>query len=439
MQSKYRYILRSKIVDGVRQAPLPYTKRDVYLPKVPGKALSVMGMRRSGKTTFLWQCLNDRLKRGLPREALLYLNFEDERLLGMTSDDLQYVLEEYYAMFPERRNLQPVTFFLDEVQLIEGWERFVRRLLDTEKIEIFLSGSSATLLSREIATSMRGRAMEVLVHPFSFREVLRHQGVEPTRSIATVSKEEMSLLTKRFRHYLMEGGFPEAQGLTTRDQDALLQTYVDVAVLRDVIERYKVTNIVALRYLLRHLLANPAGDFSVEKLHRTLKSQGIAVSKTTLHEYLAHLESSFLTRVVSLHTASERQRMIAPRKAYPSDTGLIRLYERSGRANLGHALETAVYLELERRGCEIGYLRTPQGYEVDFFVHYPLGDINLIQVSTDIGNAETYTREVRALIAAQEIHPDAKALLLTYDHLPPSAPLPPNIIWQPALSWLLTN
>jgi hypothetical protein len=103
--------------------------------------MAVVGMRRSGKTTFLWQCLADRLAAGVPREALVYVNFEDERLVGMPVLDLQRVVEEYFSLHPERRTYQPVTFFLDEIQHVSGWETFVRRLLDTERVEVFLSGS----------------------------------------------------------------------------------------------------------------------------------------------------------------------------------------------------------------------------------------------------------------------------------------------------------
>ena len=212
---------------------------------------------------------------------------------------------------------------------------------------------------------------------------------------------------------------------------------MDVAILRDVIERHRVTNPAALRWLQRHLLGNPAGTFSVQKFSDALKSQGLPVGKNTLHDYLAHLEDAFLVRTVSLHTASERQRMVNPRKAYPIDPGLIMLYERTGRANLGHALETVVLLELERRGCETDYVRTRDGFEVDFFARAPDGAATLLQVCTDVSDPNTYTREVRALSAAAVEYPKALPLLLTFDTLPPRPALPAPLRWQPAIAWLL--
>ncbi len=430
-------IIRQQISDALA-APVPaHTRRDVHLPGIKGKVMAVIGMRRSGKTTFLWQCLADRLAAGTPRDALLYFNFEDERLAEMTAHELQLVVEEYFSLHPEHRDSQRVTFLLDEIQEVPGWETFVRRLLDTEKVELFLSGSSARLLSREVASSMRGRAMEVLVHPFSLRETLRHRGVEPLSPWTDLPKASRSTLDKHFRAYLAEGGFPESQGVAARDRASLLRTYVDVAILRDVIERHNVTNPAALRWLQRHLLGNPAGTFSVQKFFDTLKSQGLPVGKNTLHDYLAHLEDAFLVRTVSLHTASERQRMVNPRKAYPIDPGLISLYERTGRVNLGHALETAVFLELERRGCEADYVRTRAGGEVDFFARNPEGDAILIQVCTDVSDPATFEREVRALAAAATEYREATPLLLTFDTLPPRLPLPKPLRWQPAIAWLL--
>jgi predicted AAA+ superfamily ATPase len=139
---------------------------------LPGKATAVVGMRRAGKTTFLHQLRRERLDHGVSRERLPYINFEDERLAGLPAKDLHLLIEEYYRRYPALRGQEVVTWCFDEIQVVPGWERFVRRLLDTEKVELFVSGSSAALLSREIATAMRGRAWEVVIHPFSFMDGL---------------------------------------------------------------------------------------------------------------------------------------------------------------------------------------------------------------------------------------------------------------------------
>ena len=250
---------------------------------------------------------------------------------------------------------------------------------NTEKVDLILSGSSAKMLSREVATSMRGRALEVLVHPFSFREVLRHKGVEPTKPYSSLAKAQRSALEKHLRSYLTEGGFPEAQGLSSATRSSLLRSYVDVAILRDVIERHAVSNPVVLRWMVRHLLGNPAASFSVNKFFEAAKSQDFMSPRTPFMIILPILEDAFLIRTISMHTASERQRMANPRKSYPVVRLLIPVYERTGRSNLGHALESAIFIELERRGAEIGYVRTGEGHEVDFLARDTDGAQTLIR------------------------------------------------------------
>ena len=438
MEGQYQTLIRQKIVDALA-APVPaFTRRDLRLPGVPGKAVAVIGMRRTGKTTFLWQVLADRLAQGTAREGLLYFSFEDERLVGMTAADLNLLVEEYYRLHPEWRDRRRAVFLLDEIQVVPGWESFTRRLLDTEKVEIFLSGSSARLLSREVATSMRGRAMEVLVHPFSFREYLRHLGREPRQDPGRLPKAARSAMEKDLREYLTGGGFPEALDIAPRDRFELLRGYVDVALLRDVVERHAVSHPVALRWMVRHLLGNAAGFFSVNKFHGDLRSQGIPVAKDTLHAYLGYLEDAFLIRTVSIASESQRRRMVNPRKIYPIDPGLIPVFDRSGRANLGHALETCVLLELERRGAEIAYVRTQGGFEVDFLVRHPSGRQDLIQVCADLAHPATRERETRALLDAAREHPKASLHVISLE--PQVAhPLPRGITTHPASAWLMAR
>ncbi|MDW8321617.1 MAG: ATP-binding protein [Armatimonadota bacterium] len=430
-----RDVIRQKIVDGIHAEIPSLTPRDVRLPQVPGKALAVVGMRRVGKTTFLWQVLGERLQAGAPRDSLLFFSFEDERLIGMQATDLQMLIEEYYLLYPQKRDHEPVVLFLDEIQVVPGWEAFVRRLMDTERVEVFLSGSSARLLSREVATSMRGRATEVRLYPFSFREYLRHRRCEPQQPVAYLSKGERSLLQNRLESYLREGGFPEAQGLEERDRRQLLLGYVDVVLLRDVIERYNISHPVALRWMVRALLGNAAGMFSVNKMHRDMRSQGFAIGKESVYSYLSHLEDAFLIRVVPIEASSERQRMVNLRKIYPVDPAWIPLYDRSGRANIGHILETCVLIELERRGAEVTYVRTAQGYEVDFLARYWDGREELIQVSADLSDPHTAEREMRALIEAAQTYRNAAPKVITlYPYIPP---VPHGVTVQTALDWFL--
>ncbi len=436
MNDQFRAIFRQKILD-TQAAPLPaLTRRDVWLPAVPGKALAVIGMRRAGKTSFLWQLLAQRHAQGMPRQGLLYFSFEDERLAGLQGSDLDMLLDEYYRLHPQWRDQRRCTFFLDEIQVVPGWELFARRLLDSENVELFLSGSSAKLLSREVATSMRGRALEAVVSPFSLREALRHAGQEPAVASDRLPKAELSQLDAALDRYLAEGGFPEAQGLDARSRGELLRSYVDVVLLRDVLERHNLSQPQVLRWLVQQLLGNAAGGFSINKFHADLRSRGVPVAKETLHQMLAHLEDAFLLHSVALATDSVRRQQVNPRKVYPVDTGLMALFDKSGKPNGGHALETAVLHALLRRGAQVGYVLTPGGFEVDFYAHLPDGQQWLVQVCLDIGDAATPQREVRALQDAQALWPRARCLLVA-QYMPAKVALPDGMELHQASVWLL--
>jgi len=437
--SAFDALLLQKVLDSLALPLSEATPRRVFgAAHLPAKATAVVGMRRAGKTTFLHQLRRERLEAGVvDRWALPYVNFEDERLAGLTADHLAPLVEGYYRRYPEGRAATKVMWCFDEIQIVPGWERFVRRLLDTEQVDVFVTGSSAALLSREIATSLRGRAWEVLLHPFSFEEALRHAGIERPTRVDRVTSRQRSSLERAFLDYLEIGGFPEVQGLDVGTRRQLLRDYVDVAMLRDVVERHHVSNVAGLRWLVRHLLGNAAGLFSVEKFYGALKSQGLSISKDTVHQLVGHLTDCFLVRTVWLEAKSERQRMVNPRKAYPVDPGLIPVYDRTGRANTGHALETAVLIELERRRCEVTYVRTSEGYEVDFLARFPDGHEELIQVCAEASEPATAEREIRALAEAKSTFPRATQRLLTLHRDARPTDPPSGIHIQPAYEWML--
>ncbi len=412
------------------------TRRDATLPDVPNKAQAVTGMRRTGKTIFLRQLVAERQRAGTPERAI-YLSFDDDRLADIKVDQLSALLEAFYRRFPELRRRERVSWFLDEIQFVPGWERFVRRVLDTERVEMVVSGSSARMLSREVHTSLRGRGVETVIRPFSFREYLRHRGEEPNISPRRWTADHRSRMEKRFGEYLVEGGFPEIQSLAPALRIELLQGYVDTVLFRDVVERYAVSQVSALRWVVRHCLRNPAGSMSVHRLFQDLKAQGYAVSKDSVHALLAHLIDSYLLSTVPLNTASERQRNSNPRKVYPADPGLIHAFDVSGRANVGHSLETAVFNELERRGAEVSYVKTAEGFEVDFHVDHRDGSHELIQVCADPATAEARERELRALASASKAAPKMPAALLVLTQEQAAALAGNEFSVLPAYEWML--
>jgi predicted AAA+ superfamily ATPase len=436
MEDRILTAIREKLADSLTMEFPAMTRREAVLPRIPGKAHAVVGMRRAGKTWFLLQCLADRLAAGAARERLVYFNFEDERLEGLQSEHLGLVLEEYYRQFPDFRRNGTVTFCLDEIQLVPGWERFARRVMDSEMVEVFLSGSSARMLSREVATSMRGRAVETLIAPFSFREFLHHREVPlPGR---LVSARQRSKLVSAFDGYLATGGFPEALSLSSsRDRVRLLQGYVDAVLFRDVAERHGVGNLVALRAFVRQLLRNPAGSLSVSKISSDFHSRGIPASKETLLAFLDHLQDAFLVFAVPIFSRSERRRQVNPRKLYLADHALAAAFSPAEGLDRGHLLENIVACELVRTSREISYYKTREGFEVDFLATSYDGSERLIQVCADLSDAATRNRELRALECAHQERPAAIPLLLCGEEPPPGTKSGLRI--EPLWKWLATQ
>ncbi|MEK7866151.1 MAG: ATP-binding protein [Planctomycetota bacterium] len=430
-------VLEEKLNAALAPAPpVTLTRREARLPEVPGKVNAVIGMRRVGKTTFLRQRLQE-LRADVPPERALYLGFDDDRLVGLELDQLGSLIEEHYRRYPALRGRETVHWFFDEIQFVSGWERFVRRILDSERVEVVVSGSSSRMLSREVHTSLRGRGMATVIRPFSFREFLRHRGEEPAKEPRRWTAAERSLVEKRFREFLIEGGFPEVQGLAPTLRLDLLQGYVDTVVFRDVVERHGVTQVSALRWLVRHCLRNSAARFSVHRLTQDLRSQGHGVARDAVHAFLGQLTDAFLLTAVPVATDSERRRNSNPRKIYLADPGFIGAFDVSGRANTGHALETVVLNELERRGAETGYVITAEGFEVDFLARHRSAGEELLQVCADPTTTDTGARELRALAGAAKEHPRAALRLLVLDREGAVRMKAPGVRVQPAYEWLL--
>ena len=428
-------VIDSMVADFAGKALPEVTPRQLELPGLAGKVDVVVGMRRSGKTWFLYQKIRELAASGVGRDRFLYFNFEDERLLPLGAEELHLIPEAFYRRFPASRE-QPCFFFFDEIHNVPGWERFIRRLGDSEQVSLVVTGSSAKLLSREIATSLRGRSLAAELLPFSFAESLRHAGIEiPSRWPPPAPQR--SLLEHHAERYLEVGGFPEIQGVPPELRLRILQDYVDVVLFRDVAERHGVENLTALRYLERTLLAHPAQRFSVSRFYNDLKSQGIRVGKDTLHEYLGYLEDAFLLFTMTVASSSIRTRQVNPRKCYPVDPALASLTAFRTSRNLGHLLENAVYLELRRRGFSAAYVQTASGNEVDFLAETLLGRRELIQVCADATEPETRQRELRALGEAMVELQIERATLVTLREEGSERMAGGEVRIVPAWRWLL--
>jgi predicted AAA+ superfamily ATPase len=423
-----------RLIDEFHERALPeLVRREVAAPRVAGKAVTVIGMRRAGKTWFCFQQMQDLLARGIPKERLLYLNFEDERLLPFTAADFQEVLDTYYGKFPAFRN-ERCHLFLDEAQRIEGWEMFVRRVLDTEPLDVWVTGSSSRLLSSEIATSLRGRALSAEIFPFSFREFLRCHEIDvgTTERYGATTRATLQHMAAR---YLETGGFPEVQRLDAPTRRQVLRDYVDIVLLRDVIERHAVSNTVALRALVRHLMATPATRFSVNKFHHSLRSQGIACAKNDLYAFLDHLADAFVVFLAPVHSRSQKARQVNPRKAYAIDGGLLQAVSLAMTEDRGALLENLVYLHLRRVGLQPEYYLTRDGGEVDFVLRASARERpRLVQAAWSLRDPEVRRREEAALQQAARELRAASATIVTWTDEGPSRG---GIRVVPAWRWLL--
>ena len=316
-------------------------------------------------------------------------------------DVLDLALETFYRLNPAARS-EGAYLFLDEIQAIDGWSRFARRVLDTESARLYVSGSSAKMLSTEVATEFRGRGYAVELLPLSFAEALLYADIElPTSKPGARLR---SRLEAAFADYLRVGGFPDVQGLIETERIQTLQDYVQLVLLRDIIERHAVRNAHAVRFFALSLLQSSGSLTSVNRLANGLKSRGIAVGKDTLYDLLDYFVDAFLLFTIPVFDRSLRVREANPKKVYAIDPGLAFAVAPAGVANLGARLENAVYLELRRRlrgsrDATISYYSTAAGHEVDFIVGDPeVGHATqLLQVCADTSRADTREREVRAV------------------------------------------
>ncbi len=375
------------------------TPRLYTFPKAKNIIKVAVGMRRSGKTYFLFQTIRQLLEEGFPLERILYLNFEDDRILPLDHKVMGQMIDAWYTLYPDHHN-QCCYLFLDEVQNVEGWPLVLRRIMDTKNIQIYVTGSSAKLLSKEIASSLRGRSLSIEIFPYSYLEYLTAHHFD------LPSKPFGQKMLDHHRSYLLDyfriGGFPAVQSMPPNEQLETLQNYVETVIFRDVIERHQISNVALLKYFISFLLKNVAAPFSINKLYKHIKSQGYKVAKDTLYAYLTYLEDAYLIFTVPIFTESLRRMQTTPKKIYPIDNGLIVATTFNLSENLGKLLENQVYLDLRRQGKKIFYYQTSDGYEIDFITQDSRGKYEIIQVVWEASDPHTLERERRALDQAKK-------------------------------------
>ncbi len=368
--------------------------------------VSLVGPRRSGKSWLLYRTMLQLEQRGVSRKYMLFVNFEDERLM-LQKQDLDLIIQAYNELYPEIE-MEEVYLFFDQIQNIQGWEKFIRRVYDTRSRRLFITGSNARLLSKEIATALRGRSISINVLPFSFQEYLIALGIE--RSYST--QKQRSTLIHYMEQFMQHGGFPETIGMPDPYRNRLLQEYFNVMMFRDIVERYQVTNIETLRFFIKKIFAGVTKPFSVNKAYNDLKSMGYKISNKYLYDYLQHCNDVYLCQSVSKYDHSEIKQAKSEQKVYTIDTGLLAAVEFSISKNQGKLFENMVYMELLKQAKAIYYFK--DRYECDFIVGKP-GNMQTIQASWSLNEDTTRERELRGLKEACEYLGTFRGIIITPD------------------------
>lgn len=371
--------------------------RRVEIESVSGKATICVGVRRSGKSTYMLQIIQSLLDTGVSRENFLYLNFFDDRLYGLQHEKLSIILEAYFSLYPEKKNKEKIYIFFDEMQMLQGWEPFVDRLLRTEKCEIYITGSSAQMLSKEIATQMRGRSLAWEMFPFSFREFLDYKDIKVEERLST--KKRLTI-QKEFEVFWETGGFPEVVGLDEKLRIKIHQEYFQAILFRDLVERHNIAHPKALTDLAHKLIDSPASLYSINSLTGYLQSLGHKAPKAVVSQYVDWLEDAYFLFTVRLYDASISRSKAAPKKIYCIDHAFVKSISSRILVNSGHLLENLVFTVLRRESPLLYYYKTKSNKEVDFIIKMPSKKYHLIQVCESIGNDETKKREVSALVDA---------------------------------------
>ncbi|MDJ0818258.1 MAG: ATP-binding protein [Desulfobacterales bacterium] len=420
--------LRSVIKDilkenrGTRPKTLKKRSFDVnsLLEKKTNKINTFTGFRRVGKTYLMFLIMEN-----LKDESYIYFNFEDERIPESTDTltQLLYAIEELYS-------LQLGILFLDEIHIIPGWSKFLRRLMD-QGYQVFVTGSSSKLGLKEIPTELRGRTRNHLIFPLAFQEYLAFKNIRTN----DVDSHQQAEINRMFDEYLVYGGFPEIYDADEIERKEVLQEYYRTLVQRDLIERFNIKQEALLKATIKLLLNSLT--ISISKLTKTLASIGFRCSKNTISNYISYMESSFFLNQAFYYSKNVKDQLQYPRKVYFIDNGFLKYL--SLNPDKGRSLENLVAVELKRRGYNLFYWKNLKGEEVDFVIIDNESVSQLIQVCYNMILEDTREREIRALKKGMQHFGVDKGIILTLNQTEIITDDNFEIEVIPASRWLLEN
>lgn len=358
------------------------------------------GIRRAGKSYLLFQHIKQLLAAGTHWDEMLYVNFEDERLGGMSAMDLNLLLQTHLEMYGNRPML-----FLDEIQNIDGWEKFARRLADS-KYRVYITGSNAKMLSNEIQSTLGGRYINVDVYPYSFDEYLKAKSFTLSPS-SFYSTEEKARLLALFDDYFRFGGFPEGAAMNSK-RDYLTSVYQKIY-LGDIAARHKIENTAALRMMFRKIAESLKQPVSYTRLANIITATGIKTGVSTVINYIEYAKDAWLVTPVRNIAGKIVEKETSP-KYYFTDNGILNLFLLDANTSL---LENLVAVTLLRKyGREDSVFFYNHGIELDFYV--PEAKL-AIQVCYSISDTDTFTRETKSLLKAAAVLECESLLIITRD------------------------
>lgn len=392
-----RNIFQSIIALHQEEIPLSLHERSLQLPLNKQRIVTVTGVRRCGKSSLLHLTINRLLASGVDKEQILYIGFDDERLANMDVSDFDEILQAYRLMYPDRP-LSSVYMFFDEIQIVKGWELFVLRVYKSYCKNVYVTGSTAQMLSGEMSSALRGWPDEYTEYPLSFKEFIAFKGVKANR----YTEEGAALMANMFKSYLLTGGFPQAVLANVETERVkLLQAYFNTMLFRDMIEHYNISaSPSVVRYFLKRVFNNITKPSSVNNIYNDLKSQGLKLSKDSLYQWLDYACNISLLHKVPKYSKSIIKQSTSLSKYYVVDFALAKSVLLPQSEEKGKALENAVYMHLARHLNEneqIYYFN--EGAECDFVIANDEGVKELIQVCWELDEFNT-PRECGGLCAA---------------------------------------
>lgn len=431
-----KQVFQSLIALKQREMPFDLIKRDLELPVHSGKIITVPGVRRCGKSSLMTLAINRLLEEGIAKERILWIGFDDERLVNLSADELNTVITAYMEMSPQV-DISTVYMFFDEIQNIEHWELFIIRLYKSYCKNIFISGSNAGMLSAELATSLRGWPIEYEEFPLSFAEYCRFKQIDTHHFL----EADQARLLHTFKCYNQGSAFPEVvQTPSESMQSRLLQGYFNAMLFRDLVERYDLGNVGVVKYFIKRVMNNLTKPTSINGIYNDLKSQGYKVGRDRLYELADQCCSIFLFfRVGKYETSMIKEKSSLP-KYYMVDNGMRQAVVYAESDDHGKLLENSVFLHLRRHNNEEGAITYfNNGKECDFVVKRQGHVEQLIQVTWSLGDEKTKEREITGLLEAAKATRCSNLWILTCEE-EDTLERDGNVIKiMPAWKWMLAD